>query len=64
MDHHIMNLQDTGLQFLSLKPHLLKCTTFAMENMRIRQKNELPTKVRHLHLARLGRNNHGKNIRP
>lgn len=43
MDHHSVNLNDAGVLFLSLKPRLLKCTTFAMESMRISQKNELPT---------------------
>ena len=63
MDRRAANLKDNGIRFLSLKPRLLKCTMLAMGNMSISQKNELPTKVRHLPLARLGRNNHGADIK-
>jgi hypothetical protein len=33
MDHHLMNLKDTGLRFLSLRSRLLKCTTCMMEKL-------------------------------
>ena len=30
MDRHVMNLRDTGIRFLSLKPRLLSCIKLTM----------------------------------
>ncbi len=33
MDRHTVNLNDTGIRFLYLKPRLLKCTKFTTEKL-------------------------------
>ncbi len=47
MDRHSVNLKDTGLLFLSLKPRLLKCTMPSMVSQKDNEtgtgrENELP----------------------
>ena len=57
----LVNLNDHA-RFVSLKPRLLKNTVLHTESMSVSQRNDVPSKVRHLPLARLRRNNPDEDI--
>lgn len=48
MGENSVNLNDTEVLFLSLKPRLHECTTIDIEGMGTKQKSALPLKVQHL----------------
>lgn len=65
MKRHSVNLNDTGLLFLSLKPRLLKCTTFTTERLPDSEKPYSSRERRHLHaLSTTELKRTGKNIKP
>jgi hypothetical protein len=59
----LVNLND-NVRFISLKPRLLKNTVLRMESMSASQRNDVSSKVRHLPLTRLRRNNLDEDIKP
>ncbi len=59
----LVHLND-NVRFISLKPRLLKNTLLHMESMGASHRNDVSSKVRHLPLARLRRNNPDKDIKP
>ena len=59
----LVNL-DNNVRFISLKPRLLKNTVLRTESMSASQRNDVSSKVRHLPLARLRRNNPDEDIKP
>lgn len=65
MDSHCVNLKDTDLLFLSLKPRLLKYTTLTTEKLEDSGKAYSSMEMRHLHASSTKElKSTGKNIKP
>jgi hypothetical protein len=59
----LVHLND-NVRFLSLKPRLLKNTLLRMESLSASQRNDVSSKVRHLPLARMRRDNPDEDTKP